>query len=221
MIALLCPTRKRPELLKQMIQSALDMAKNPDEIIFSFRFDKDDDSDYSFIFNHQNQFSYYWRIAERQKGYLDIPSFYNECAELVISSNRVKILGIVNDDNVFLTHDWDQIVKDSLSQFPDEIGMVSDSDHTFPFVTRRWYDITKQLVHPEEVHVDTYLWDIAVRLGRFVCVEPFLHHVRPQDQTQIEAMELANSNETAAKFWTEENTQWRIEVVDKIRKYIC
>ena len=212
-IALLCPTRKRPELLKQMMDSALSMADSPKSIIFALRLDKDDESDYSFI----DRYPCYWHKANRQKGYLDIPSFYNECADIVSQHNAVKVLGIVNDDNIFTKQGWDSIVKDSL---PNDIGMVSDSDHTFPFITKRWYDIVGHIANPDEVHVDTYLWDIAVRLGRFVCVEPFLHHVRPQDETQIEAMELANSNETASKFWNEEHTQWRIEVVEKLARYI-
>lgn len=166
--SLLLPTRGRPEGMQSLIDSLAHAAVMP-EIVF--RFDDDDPGAWpdcvKEAWGEQCRVLYAPRAATS--------TLYNECAAAATGD----LLMLVADDMEFRTPGWDKIIE---AQLPDD-GIFCAWPHdghqghcTFPIVSRKWYETLGYFLPPclEHAWVDTWLSDIAGRLGRAIYVPDVL-----------------------------------------------
>lgn len=164
-ISLLCPTRKRPAQLKRMVESALSTATTAPEIVCYV--DNDDDS-YDVGFE-----SVYFVRGPR----IVVTNCWNKCAGVA----NGEIFCQANDDIIFRTRGWDQMVETEFSKVPDRILMVHGSDGSdkshessngqfgvHPFVHRRWFETLGYFIVPffSSDYGDTWVNDLANAIGR-------------------------------------------------------
>ena len=165
-IAILTPTRGRPEGMKRLVETSKKMASDPDSVSHFFYVDSDDpcyeqyivDSNSTCIFGEPQSVSKSW----------------NCCAKSAIKDGAdVFIMG--NDDQEYCTPAWDHILKEHLARYEDEIycawfddGINGEKHCAFPIVSRKWY-MTVGYFAPECFNFgynDTWIFDIAKRIHR-------------------------------------------------------
>lgn len=164
MISILFPTRKRPESLRRTIVTARETAKHPIEICVYV----DEDDNFSVPVLQELKVRYVVGPRIRQ-----MTQYWNVCASFA----NGDILGQLNDDVIFRTHGWDEIVENFFAQAGDKLWVVH-GDHlgTFdgrnfgphPFIHRRWAEIVGYFLPPyfSSDYGDTWLNDLANALSR-------------------------------------------------------
>lgn len=180
MISLCCPTRGRPDGLLAMIETAADTAAGPVEAVMWV---DDDDRSYDQMRANPSRMPLptSWLSGSRRT----MSDTWNPCAESAVGG----ILGVAADDIRFRTSGWDKIVDDAVADWPDGIVLVHGVDGsswgtthgTHPFVTRRWVDTVGRFTPPmfEMDYVDTWLCEVANRIGRRVVVDVLMEHLHP------------------------------------------
>lgn len=174
MISLLVPSRYRPEGLLEMVESAVSLADNPENIEVVAMIDNDDTYDIT----HPNLSIYqvprtvlseYWNLAyEKAQG-----PIYMHCG----------------DDIRFRTKGWDTIVEWNFSQYPDRIlflygrdGLQDEVLGTHGFLHKNWVDAVGYFVPPyfSSDYNDTWLNEVAEMIGRRI-YEPkiYTEHMHP------------------------------------------
>lgn len=212
-IALLVPSRKRPEMLERMYASALSTAKRPDRL-YLFAYIDDDDGSYESlempnmckVIGPRVVLSQTWNRLWQEAG--EVADFY----------------GHMDDDLIFRTAGWDEQI---IYSFPlDKIAFVHGTDGseqdvtgfgTHGFLHKNWTDSLGRLVPPYFScdYNDTWLNDVADLIERHVLVEDVLiEHMHPvwgkrePDQTDIERVERGkrdNVDELYRSKWQERN----------------
>lgn len=216
-IAILVPTRGRPQRLVGMMQSAIAMALNPELIEFVVYFDHDDIEIPSEIYNYKT------RVIKGPKLWLS--SMYNACA--AISSAQYLMYG--SDDIMFATKSWDYQVRNAIDAFPNQFGLVFPNDlssykgtlATHGFVHKKWIDTFGYFLPPyfPDVYGDTWLTAIAQEIGRLSYLEEVVveHNQYRQGKANFDAtyasrvfnVKIAQANRTFLKLQRE----FRVHVV--------
>lgn len=167
-IALLVPTRKRPDNLKRFYESAMATASKPNTIEVIAYVDDDDDS-YDFKLPRLR-----WVRGPR----VVLSECWNRCAEMAVS----PILGHMGDDIIFRSNNWDSQILEVFRSYPDNIVFVHGDDMsgvhlsnfgTHGFIHRDWVDTVGYFVPPyfSSDWNDTHLNDMANAIGRRVYVD--------------------------------------------------
>lgn len=164
MISLLLPTRKRPDSLRRMVESARATATNPPEIVCYVDNDDPETADLceSELF-----------VKFIQGSRILLTDMWNKCLPLATGD----IFGQLNDDVVFRTPGWDQQVEEAFRTVPDKILLAHGDDGgnfyhgTFgphSFVSRRWVEALGYFIAPfySSDYGDTTLCDTADLIGR-------------------------------------------------------
>ncbi len=222
MISVLLPSRGRPALLQQSVESLRDNAWQPDKLDICVAYDHDewettgktaarmlDEGLIHSIYSPGVRF-----------GYAQLQRYYNALAE----KSRGEWLMLWNDDATMQTHHWDWEID---SESEDAAALILEPKHNlsdsgficFPIVRRALY---KALGHysGETPHVDSYLQDIGRALGRVRPVDIFIQHDRPDlvgaehDQTFLEGRDALNHEH----YFSPEFQQVIAESVERIRK---
>jgi hypothetical protein len=203
MISLLIPTRRRRGGLEQSIQSALRTASNPESLELIAYVDQDDAETYA-DFNPLVRFIIGPRIV--------LSNTWNKCAEAATGN----ILGQMNDDVVFQTQGWDNMVETAFANCADKILMVHGSDGSghgnasgrgefgpHPFTSHRWYETLGYFTPPwfSSDYGDSWINDLANAIGRrkhLPFVIEHLHHAFGKaeiDQTTKERLDRHSSDQ--------------------------
>src|SRR6266699_6023173 len=145
MISLLLPSRKRPAILRRMVNSVRDTATHPEHIEIVVRFDDDDETSAE----EARKDGLIVLVGPRLRA---MTIYWNKCFEAC----KGNIVQQSNDDQVMVTKGWDIIVEDAFAACPDKILLVhgddgsgkmgKDSPH--PFVHRRWVEIIGYFIPP-------------------------------------------------------------------------
>lgn len=171
MISVLVPSRGRPELFERMRRSAADNGCGKHEILL--RLDMDDP-----IHDQYGKKDLAFSVAGYTTG---VGACWNELA----AKAKGDWLMMGNDDLVFTTTDWDQLLLEKLEcAWVDNIlvawcndGSPNAADHcAFPIVHRKWYE-TLGYFTPEHFHFlwnDTWIADIGRRLNRLLYIPDIL-----------------------------------------------
>lgn len=177
MISLLCPTRGRPDNMRRFADSARSTSSTPVEIVWYV--DSDD------IASQQVFVDLGDAACVEKHGSRPLSDMWNCCAR--VSSG--DILGMMGDDVVFRTPDWDQVVAEVFDRFSDRIAFVYGRDGlqdsvlgTHGFVSREWVQATGRMTGGffEHDYADTWLNDVAERVGRRVFVpDVLIEHMHP------------------------------------------
>ncbi|QLL24324.1 hypothetical protein DLE04_01000 [Actinobacteria bacterium IMCC26103] len=164
-ISILCPTRNRPDQLAAMMDSALKMASKPQLIEFCLYIDLDDDS------CRQIQFSENVKIVRGPRMWLS--SMYNT----LITAASGEYFFWSGDDVIFLTHGWDEELRNGIKSFSSKLGVVHVNDMatsypqkyaTIGMVHRKWVDVFGYIFTPHlrDNGIDFWISNVANQTGR-------------------------------------------------------
>ena len=161
MISLLCPTRKRPDNVKRLVESVFATAKRPNDVELVFYVDDDDDT-----------FPLDGKVKVVRGPRIVLSQMWNRCYDVA----RGDVLMHCGDDIVFRTPMWDVEVWRQVVSVPDRIVLVHANDGspwsarlaTHSFLTRRWVETVGQFVPPifSAEYNDTWLTEVADMVGR-------------------------------------------------------
>lgn len=150
-IAVLCPTRDRPEPFREMVASVRKTALLADVLAYV---DEDQRELYG-VNPPGSRITYGPRIGP-----------VAALNELVRANHDYDAYGIITDDSVLNDRDWDQWVLAAMDNFPDRL-VVIDPRHNLgehvdmPFVSRQWVDVVGWYACPETYH---FCWPIITGL---------------------------------------------------------
>lgn len=188
-IALLCPSRGRPDLAKRMVDSVLATAVHPQRVEILFYLNGDDPEAKRYID---------WLTQPEYKGSVrftvgtDAPTAYSW--NLLAQETDADLLMLCGDDCVFQTRGWDNAFEATAGTFKNGIGVLSFMDgrsapgtgHPHPVVSRKFMETLGYFTPPLFFHwyVDTWLVTLAQQAGVFHYLEEVLvDHVKPAETT--------------------------------------
>lgn len=110
---IICPTRIRPDRIQEMLASYKDTSRNSD-IVFYVANDDPRLEEYHKVLQGLN-----WFIGRR----IPIAQIFNYFAQ---SYHRYKYYGIINDDHIFITQDWDKLLIEKLQETGKFLAYAND-----------------------------------------------------------------------------------------------
>ncbi len=166
-VSVLVPTRGRCTRLQTMIDSFNDTATGRSDLVF--RADEDDAQTLAFL-----ALKHCVLIGPRL-GYANLPAMYNE----LYAASTGDILMCGNDDMVFHTFGWDQMIVDAANHFDDgvfDFGVHTHNEENFPFATvsRMACDRLGFFFDPRVFWGDIFWRDVASAFGRAIML-PNVH----------------------------------------------
>ena len=218
-ISLLCPSRGRPEMFAEMIKSAVWSTACPEAVEYLRYIDRDDPSFYPSIDMVQ--------LVDIRGHRHKIAKLYN-CLATIATGD---ILFAVNDDVIFRTQGWDNIIRAHMPE--DGLAVMYPNDMfnrqcTFPIIGRQWLDATGQLLSErfDWWYGDTWLADIAQRIGRLIPLPIIVEHFNPlagkreaddtfMHQMRDEGKHIQQDQQT----WVETD-HVRAEIAERLRELI-
>jgi hypothetical protein len=174
MISLLLPSRKRPAILRRMIESALTMATHPLFIEIVVRFDDDDleSAASARIFDskvYRNADDVLVLLGPRLR---KMTVYWNEC----FAACHGDIVCQANDDIIFTTKGWDVMVETAFAEVQDKIMLAHGSDifghgsnfGPHAFVHRKWVETLGYFIPPyfSSDFGDAWINELANMVGR-------------------------------------------------------
>jgi len=224
-IAVLLPTRNRPERLRAMIKSALQSAKRPELLEFAVYVDDDDEVSVPALqkLNNETFSTVKWLQGPR----CTLSSCYDKVLDLTTNS----IIMISADDILFNeTPNWDEKVIKAFEEYEDGIVMAGFKDGynknicTHPFISRKLKDILGRIV-PEYFaadYADTWLTQLHDWLGRRIVLDGMVRHYHfAAGNAEVDTTMAEKLQRTGLPGLIYQATeQERIAEAVKLRKYI-
>lgn len=181
MISICLPSKGRPNLLLEMINSALKKSSGNHEIEFCIYLDELDDFDKSKIFGQ----NYSLKIFHGPR----MPT--SMMTNFMYSQSSGEILMYAADDIVFRTENWDEIVKEVLVDpehlprllMTNDLSITKGKNATHAFVTKAFCEVVDYLLPPyfESEFCDTWITEIAQKSGTLIYREDLIvehmHHL--------------------------------------------
>jgi hypothetical protein len=173
-ISILCPTRGRPEQVKNMLASLRETSIVMPEVMFYV--DDDDDT-----FPHP-QLGAGVRIISGPR--ILMTEMWNRCAEAATG----EIMLLSGDDVLFKTKGWDDQVRRAFAAFPDRLVLVHGDDGlhgnrfgTHCFLHRAWVDAVGYFSPPyfSSDYGDTWINDVFNALDRRIFLPIVTEHLHP------------------------------------------
>lgn len=205
-ITLCCPTRNRPGNVRRMLSSALETAAHPDLVEAVFR--ADDDAPGSVPPD----------VADRERVTVItgpravLSGLWTECARVADGT----ILMQCDDEAVFRSEGWDDLVREAFASVPDRILFAHGGDGHQPpefgalgFVSREWADVVGYFTPPYFScdYGDTWLNDVANMLGRRRYIPGVLiEHLHPVagkaawDETHLQRLARGRDDDVASLY---------------------
>ena len=167
-ISILTPTRGRCARAQKFAHSVLTTAAVPEEIELLFYVDNDDP-----------QLADYLRWKDNAQSQIEImigpPISVSKSWNRLAERCKGDILIMGNDDLVYRTDSWDNILAYNLLGFPDKIyvmwfkdGINNEKHCAFPIVSRLWYETVGYFTPGifEFLYNDTWVYDIGLKVER-------------------------------------------------------
>tara|TARA_B100000287_G_scaffold110388_1_gene102758 strand:- start:5662 stop:6387 length:726 start_codon:yes stop_codon:yes gene_type:complete len=216
-ISFLCPTRSRTQtdignFVDRLIETARETADYPDNVEFVFYID-DDDKQSEKYFKGLDDDNIVFVQGER----IVLSKMWNECCK----KSSGDIFFHCGDDIRFRTKGWDTIVRNKFDEFDDKIVFVYGSDGfqaqegesgnkfgTHGFIHRNWVETTGYFVPPyfSSDKNDTWLNDVALKIGRHHWVDIYTEHLHPVvgkmiwDKTHMERLQRGAKDNVHAMY---------------------
>lgn len=224
-ISLLCPTRNRPNFMKELWESAYDNSLYKDKIELIFYIDSDDSG--SIEMYESLGSNVHAIIDERGEGNLSI--MWNKCYEKA-SADIVMHCG---DDIRFRTPEWDKIVIDEFNKYEDKIVLVYGNDGvrkddlaTHGFLHKNWIETVGYFLPPyfSSDMNDYWLTTVARNIKRLIKVNIYTEHLHPSvgkhemDKTHQERIQRGN-RDNVRKLYKDKNNE-REEDCNKLLNFI-
>ena len=224
-ISLLCPTRKRPNFMKELWESTYNNSLYKDEIELIFYIDSDDNE--SIEMYKSLGPNVHAIIDERGEGNLSV--MWNRCYERA-SADIVMHCG---DDIRFRTPNWDKIVLDEFDKYKDKIVLVYGNDGvrkddlaTHSFLHKNWIETVGYFLPPyfSSDMNDYWLTTVARNIKRLIKVNIYTEHLHPAvgkhslDITHQERIARGDRDNVRELYRSKENE--RIEDCNKLLNFI-
>lgn len=191
-IALLCPTRARPEQFIRMHKSAFATSGvkqwSPSEkVVIYAACDKSEWDRYAWSADECN-------IAFMPDG-MPTAHKWNLLAEQALENKNHKLFMLCADDVVFSTPCWDTALIDHYNALENKIHVYhlrdsrSEDGTPHPIVTREWIEAMGYFLPPIFTHwfVDTWTVEIAKHCGCYTHMKDYLLlHDKPSDRGQAD-----------------------------------
>lgn len=200
-IALLCPTRGRPEQFKRMVESAQKTATT-DFVVWN-AFSEGDLSDYRPSFIRPSGSFLGYAPMHCYGEYAPTVHKWNDMAVDAMKyggeEDRIKLFMLAADDIIFETPGWDKALLDHYNALENKIHVYhlrdsrSDNGTPHPIVTRDYIDAMGYFLPPIFLHwfVDTWTVDTARYNNCFTHLKDFvLRHDKPSDKGQPDETHL-------------------------------
>jgi len=168
------PTRRRPKELRRMYESVKATATNMPEIVVYC--DEDDEPQATLALSLGMNVL----IGARERL---MTVYWNKCYEI----SKGDIVCQCNDDVIFHTPGWDEMVEDEFQKWPDRIVMVYGNDlgkhfehfGPHPFVHRRWVDTLGYFIPPyfTSDYGDAWVNSLAASIKRRVYIPIMIEHM--------------------------------------------
>jgi hypothetical protein len=163
-ISLLLPTRGRPELVKRLFQSIVEMTSILDKIEVILYVDDDDVSSHGLDTQE-------FRIVRIVGPKLSMGAYNSAC----LKKAQGDVIILVNDDMVIRTSGWDDCIRSLHAEFEDQVYLGYANDLfkkerfcTFPIISRHTCELLND-PYPSiyrRAFIDVHLFDIFKRLQK-------------------------------------------------------
>lgn len=207
-IALICPTRQRPEWFMRMLESAYITADNPKSLEVMVYIDDDEPYQDEYIKRMQEFIDKYNRPFGLFELSIQPQKPLSEAHNYLVERSTANILIPCNDDQIFRSQSWDKRITEECAKFPDEVYLIWVNDgHSgsrkccFPIVSRKsvnhiGYFLPEVFFHQ---YADTWLYDVYKRLGREHYVDDVLIEHMHYHYGKSEMDELYNLKQNILK----------------------
>lgn len=206
-IALLVPTRGRPEQLKRMIKSAQTTADEKNIKFYIATTIGLDEPLYDFAMPDGMPTAFKW----------------NMLAEEAMTNPDNKLFMLASDDIVFTTPCWDKALLDHYNALENKIHVYHLRDNRnpdgipHPVVTREYIGAMGYFLPPLFLHwfVDSWTIDIAQANGCFTHLKDYeLQHIKPSDKGKPDEThnKIRNMGWHARDKWVSEKCQHFLEL---------
>ena len=174
-IGLMVPTRGRPALLERFAKSIVQTANDPSRIEIHTYLDRDDAALDEYAATIERLSAELGPLGISFAGGIGDPVGVPGAMYELGRASKTDLLIMSNDDQVYTDFGWDTRLDQETAKFPDGIflfwfsdGIESDRWCCFPIVGRRWIERLNYYAPTmfEHFFVDTWLWDVALRVGR-------------------------------------------------------
>ncbi len=215
-ISLLCPTRNRPEFMKELWESAIKNALYKDDIEIVFYIDNDDESSLKMYKTLGNNV----KVVVDSRGDGNLSKMWNRCYDI----SSADIVMHCGDDIRFRTPNWDKIVLDTFDEYDDKIVLVYGDDGvrkddlaTHGFLHKNWIQTVGYFLPPyftSDMN-DYWLTTIARNIGRLRKVGIYTEHLHPAvgkhslDKTHKERIERGNRDNVRELYRSKQNERDR------------
>lgn len=186
MIALLVPTKGRPQQFKRMIESALATSDTHLEVYVNIEGQWEGEEQHQYEFPKHDRIDYF--ISTSPPG-MPTGFKWNLLAEEAMrNGNKLFMLGA--DDMVFATPNWDEALISHYNSLENKIHVYSLQDSRdklgtpHPIMTREWIEAMGYFVPPIFLHwfIDSWTVDIAKSNNIFTHLKDYLLiHDKPSD----------------------------------------
>jgi hypothetical protein len=187
MIALLCPSRGRPDKLKRMWQSALQTAHNPDRLFLHLGIHAEESASYMHALSTVSGSAKSYTVNDWSTVFS-----YNVLA-IEAKKYDAKLFMVLGDDTLFSTPHWDKAVLDHYNDLENKIQVYALRDSRdlegtpHPIMTGAFMDAMGYLLPPIFLHwyVDSWVAEIAKANSCFTHLKDYmLIHEKPSDKGQ-------------------------------------
>ena len=190
MISLLFPARGRFEKTKDVIESAYDMSRFPDEVETIIRIDEDDTELVGQLDKMPRLPGLKFIIGDRMKGYASLYSMVNE----LCGHANGDLMLLWSNDVWFKDKGWDEMYRDNWSKDDINIIHTARDEHNvfgtqFPMITRRVYELLGH--YALHTSIDDYITWVGIRAGCGTYSKVLVFHDRIYDDVVAEEKETA------------------------------
>jgi glycosyltransferase involved in cell wall biosynthesis len=226
---LLVPTRERPHRLTRLLESVLETSLHLERIAMWIYVDDDDTKTLGALDDLKAKYSFLRSIIGPPQEILSCT--WNALWE----KSSGDILWHGNDDMVFETKGWDDVIESEFAKYPDGIVLVFGQDGyqgenlaTNSFTTRKASRILGRFVPPyfKSFYNDTWLSEVYRRIGRYVFLPNLvIRHEHPDTGQQYEHLR-DNVYRRRNSFYAEATQVWnssaeeRVADAEKLRKHM-
>lgn len=189
MIAILCPTRGRPEQCKRMIESVIKTSSIKVNIIVGLTASEYISYDLEKFWPNKDQNVIVYPV--NLEDMLPTAHKWNLLAEEAMKDPKNKLFMLGADDMIFETSEWDKALIDHYNALQNKINVYAlqdsrDADGTPHIIaTREYIDAMGYFVPPIFLHwnIDTWTVAIAKANGCFTHLRDYkLTHDKPSDR---------------------------------------
>jgi len=229
MISILVPTRGRPNNMVRLWDSIENTVSNPKNVEIIFYIDDDDKQSIELVKKQKPlKCVVKYIIGER----IVLSKMWNECHKIA----KGPYYHHCGDDVVFRTKNWDKIILEEFSKYPDKIVFIWPRDReksrgknggTHGFLHDNWINTVGYFMPPyfSSDMNDRWLTEVSKKIGRDVFLEDvYVEHMHyafgkaTKDKTHMER--LARRRKDRVKKLYDDLTDKREEDCRKLEEFI-